>query len=54
MAWFSTVLLACCSAGIVVLGAVMTHRLFRDEARAATDPATPAATTTTERTEGSR
>jgi hypothetical protein len=45
VAWFYTVLLAGCSAGIVVLGAVMTHRIFRDEALAA-DPADPADTPT--------
>ncbi|MEJ2888649.1 hypothetical protein [Actinomycetospora aeridis] len=31
MAWFYTVLLAACSAGILGAGVVLTRRLFRDE-----------------------
>ena len=31
MAWFSTVLLAGCSAGILSYALVLTRRLFRDE-----------------------
>jgi hypothetical protein len=32
VAWFYTVLLAACSAGILGAGVVLTRRLFRDEA----------------------
>lgn len=44
MAWFYTVLLAGCSVGIVAVGAVMTHRIFRDEtlSRSESTPSTPA------------
>ncbi|GLZ46063.1 hypothetical protein Acsp06_22480 [Actinomycetospora sp. NBRC 106375] len=31
MAWFYTVLLAACSAGILTVGVALTRRLFRDE-----------------------
>lgn len=31
MAWFYTVLLAACSAGILGAGVALTRRLFRDE-----------------------
>lgn len=31
MAWFYTVLLAACSAGILGAGIALTRRLFRDE-----------------------
>jgi hypothetical protein len=40
VAWFYTVLLAACSAGILGAGIALTRRLFRDELLAGTDEET--------------
>jgi hypothetical protein len=39
VAWFYTVLLAACSAGILGAGVALTRRLFRDELITGTGPA---------------